>query len=169
MVSILNALALAVIVTAAGPPANQSIPEGELQRFTYVGRYPLGCQEATVTANQLRAKPTTDIARLHAAAQTYHACATSAYGAGSSTLRNQAYFNTAAALLLAARNEAPGPAKIDATDARTLAQGIVDYRRPRSVSSPGLDNDPSVWRTDAGRIARDASALLASIAGTTPA
>jgi hypothetical protein len=161
MFSTVIALVLTLQVAAA---TSQSISEGELQRMVTTGSYPIGCQDATLASKRLRGNPTTDPAALHDAAKAYHACASGPYGAGSSALRNQANFNTAAALLLAARHEADAAAKSDAQTARTLAQAIVDYRRPDNVRTPGLNNDPSAYRTDAGRIARDASALLATLA-----
>jgi hypothetical protein len=160
--STITTLALTLLVAAAG--TSQSISEGELQRMVTTGRYPIGCQDATLASKGLRAKPTTDPATLHGAVKAFRACATGPYGAGSSALRNQANFNASAALLLAARHEADAAAMTDAQNARTLAQAIVEYRRPDNLRTPGLNNDPSAYRTDAGRIARDAAALLATFA-----
>ena len=168
MFHLLKPLALALAFATTALHANQSISDGELQRFTYSGRFPLGCQEATLAANGLRAKPSSDPARLHEAARVFHACAVGPYGVGSDRLRNQANFSAAAALLLAARYDQPVTAVRDATDAKTLAQAIVDFRRPRSVQTPGLNNDPSAFRTDAGRIVRDATALLGPISAASP-
>jgi len=162
----LNAV-VAVTIVISAVPANQAISQGELQRFTSIGRYPLGCNDATLAANGLRAKPTTDPALLHEAARVYRACATGDYGTGSSTLRNQANFNAAAALLLAARHEAATDALRDARASKALADVIAGYTHPRSVQTPALNDDPSIYRTDAGRIARDAAALLEAMNGPT--
>jgi hypothetical protein len=157
-----NALLLAA-VTAVASHGGQHISDGELQRFIYSGRFPIGCSEATVAANAYRANPITDPARLHRLAQTFRACATSPYGLNSDAVRNHANFNTAAALLLAARSEQPAEVVRDATAAQTLAHSIVSYARPSGARTPRYDTyDPSPYRTDAGRIARDAAAMLSS-------
>jgi hypothetical protein len=169
MMQLLSPLVLVAVLATAPAHANQSISDGELARFTYAQQFPLGCQEAAYTSNRLRAKPTTDPATLHEAANTFLACAASPYGEGSSALFNRATFAAAAAFLLASRNEAAPQAARDASLARQLAASIVDYRRPNSVRTPALNNDPSPYRTDAGRIVRDATSLLASAGGSTPA
>jgi hypothetical protein len=167
MFSFLGALTLTTFITAAAG-AGQHVSDGELQRFIAKTRFPIGCQDAAVASNTLRAKPTTDPARLHDAATTYRACATGPYGTGASSLANQANFAAAAALLLASRYEPPAAARNDARAAGVLAQAIVDYRRPRSVATPALNDDPSIYRTDAGRIARDAASLIAALPTTSP-
>jgi hypothetical protein len=155
-----NALILAAAAVAASHAA-QSISDVELQRFIFGGRFPLGCSDATVAANAYRARATTDPLRLHDVAQTYRACATGPYGLGSDAVRNHANFNAAAALLLAARYEAAPEATRDATAAQTLAREIAGYARPSGPRTPRYDNNaPSPYRTDAGRIARDAAAIL---------
>jgi hypothetical protein len=165
--STITTLALTLFVAAAG--TSQSISEGELARMATTGSYPIGCQEAALASRGLRAKPTTDPATLHGAVKAYRACAIGPYGAGSSALRNQANFNASAALLLAARHELNVTATSDAQAAGALAQAIVAYRRPDNPRTPGLNDDPSIYRTDAGRIARDAAALPATLAEGTHA
>ncbi len=169
MIPLLSSLLLVTALATASVHPNQRISDGELQRFTYAQRFPLGCQDATLTANRLRAKPTTDPSQLLEVANTYRACANGPYGQGSNALANKANFAAAAALLLASRYDTPGNARDEAAAARALADAIADYRRPESVRTPAFNNDPSPYRTDAGRIARDAAALLAADSDSTNA
>jgi hypothetical protein len=159
---------LAAIGTIGGAPS-QAISDGELQRMASAGQYPVACNDAQLAANALRSKPTVE--KLHAAATAFGACAKSPYGIGSNALANQANFAASAALLLAARNEPPAAAANDARAAAELAQTIIVYRRPSNATGPTRNNDPSPHLTDAGRIERDANALLAyySPATKTPA
>jgi hypothetical protein len=165
-------LALVFVLTTAPITAShapQRIAESELQRFVDSGRFPVGCSEATLVSNQLRSSPTTDPSRLHDAANVFHACATGPYGANSDALHNQANFRASAALLLAARYEPPADSARDASAAKVLADRIAAYERPTGARTPRYDNyDPSPYRTDAGRIARDAAALISAAAPVTP-
>jgi hypothetical protein len=162
MLPVLCAFAISLIAALA-PAANQKIADSELQRFITQGRYPSGCSESTIAANTLKAKPTTDAAQLRLAAGTFHACATSPYGVASFSLRNAANFSAAAALLLAARHDDPASARKEAESARTLAQSIVTFTNPSGASGKSRPPDPSPYITDAGRISRDADALIASL------
>ncbi len=169
MIQLLATLTLAAGITAAPGAANQRVSDGQLLRFVYEGNYPIGCQDAALATYALRAKPTTDPAQLHADAERFRTCALGPYGQGSDALRNRANFAAASALLLASRYEPAADAVRDAAAAQTLAEQIVGYRRPDGVREPSRNNDPSPLRTDAGRVARDAGALLASAGnGGTP-
>jgi hypothetical protein len=170
MTGILATWALVATLAATAPNAPQNISNGELQRMASSGQYPVACNDAQIAANGLRSKATLD--KLHAAAKAFRACALSPYGIGSNALANQANFAAAAALLLAARNDEDViNGSRDARMAATLAETIVAYRRPSSATGPSRNNDPSPYRTDAGRIVRDANALLAyySLATKKPA
>ena len=161
---------LAAVVIAAtlspGAAATQHVSDGELQRFLWQVRFPSGCGDATVTAKTLRARPTTDPATLRAAAATYRACATGPYGVGSNPLANEANFASSAASLLAARHASPAAARADASAARDVSKIVVDYRRPSGPRGPNRGVDLSQFITDAGRINRDAVALLSYDAST---
>jgi hypothetical protein len=163
MLPVICALAISM-VAALVPTANQKIADSELQRFITQGHYPSGCSESTLAANGLKTAPTTDPAKLRLAAGTFHACATSPYGISSYALRNKANFSAAAALLLAARYDDPASAKKEASAAKSLAEGIITFTRPSGARGKALDPDPSPYITDAGRIKRDADALLAALA-----
>jgi hypothetical protein len=161
MPSFIPALALAVVVAAG--PASQHISESELARLASSGKFPVACGDATLAANGLRVKPSIDPDRLRGAAQAFRDCATGPYGLHSNRLALQSNFNAAAALLIAARHEAPASARADAAEARALTQSIIDFRQPAGARGPLRDPDPSPLITDAGRINRDATALLAGL------
>jgi len=161
MPSFIPALALAAVVAAGTVP--QHISPDELARLAYDARFPIGCGGATLAANGLRAKPTTDPARLREAAQAFRDCATGPYGLGSNRIAIQSNFSAAAVLLIAARNEPPATARADAAEARALTQSIIAFRQPPGARGPLRDPDPSPLITDAGRINRDATALLAAL------
>jgi hypothetical protein len=157
----IHLLALGTLLALAHPA--QSVSDTELQRFVSRSRFPLGCGDARLAADAMRAHPTTDAATLAADARAFQACAASPYGTQSFALTNVSNFATAAAALLAARYaQAPAEARHDAQEAADATQTIVDFRWP--AEGPGVRNvggNPSPFITDAGRIRHDALALLA--------
>ncbi len=147
-----------------GTAATQSVTTGELQRYIYQANYPTWCSAAGDAARHMRANPTTDPARLHAVMNAnIDQCANQPAGQRSAPLWNTAVFGAAAAALLAARHE-PLPASLrDAKYAQKWSAMIADYQhQPGATSGPGSYN-PSMYRTNAGRINRDAVALIAAL------
>jgi hypothetical protein len=154
-----NAVALAVLIVAVAA-ANPSVGDGELQRFTWSGTFPAGCTDAREAGRELRAQPTTDAPRLHAAATAFLACADGPYGR-TYAVRNLGRFNAAAAYLLAARHEPSAAAQADAQKAHTLAGDVAAFRQPATATGNRMNQgQPSSLETDALRIQRDAAALL---------
>jgi hypothetical protein len=153
-------LALGTLLALAQPA--QSVSDTELQRFVSRTHFPLGCGDARLAVDAMRAHPTTDPAALDADVRAFQSCAAGPYGTRSFALTNVSTFATAAAALLAARYAAtPADAHRDALDAADASATIVDFRWPSE--GPGVRNvggNPSPDITDAGRIRRDALALL---------
>jgi hypothetical protein len=160
MTPILSLITLAATLIAAAP---QHVSDGELQLFIARSRFPTGCGSAQTATNALRAKPSTDPAVLEAAAKTYHACAVGPYGLHSNELANLSYFAASSALLLAARHSTdPDTAHHDAKYAAAYAQTIIDFRQTPGNRGFSRPPNPSPLITDAGRIKKDATALLAA-------
>jgi hypothetical protein len=159
------ALAALAVVTpsfalAAGYPyeSTQKVPTAELQRYIYQARYPGFCLSADTAARNMRAKPSTDPAAMHAImTANIPECANTNFAQSNLPTFTTAIFGAAAAALIAARHEA-GPAAIaDATHARNWGADLAKMTRDNG------EGTPSMYRTDAGRISRDAIALLAAI------
>lgn len=160
-------------VTSVSPP--QEVPNGELQRFIYMGRYPTWCGEAQVLVGKMRANPTTDPAFLHEVmVATIKNCANTQHALQNAPLWNQAVFAGASAALLAARHQSLSVALRDATYAKDWSAEVINFVHRPGPGRPGSGrNIPSNFRTDAGRINRDADAMIAAIhqasGGTRPA
>jgi hypothetical protein len=159
------ALVLALIpIGALG--ASQKISDGELQRFIVNLRFPGTCGAASQSVNAMRSKPTSDPARLHPMIATFVECARGPWTSTNGSLFNMAVFAASSASLLAARYETGTAAFSDAQNAAHGADLIVNYQhglRPGQSANNVNQYAPSVYLTDAGRIKRDAAALLATL------
>lgn len=152
--ALLAALALGLgSAASAMTTAKQGISNGELLRFIYTARYPLGCVDADAAARALRQNPTSDVATLHHIMAVDLACARGPYGLHSRELANGAITSASAAALLAARHESGADALRDARAARAGSKRVVDDRKDYHFQ-------PSIFTEMAGRINRDANALL---------
>lgn len=155
--------------------ANQGVTNTELQRYIYTPNYPTWCGAAGEAAREMRVKPTTDPKTLHAVMKAnITQCADTSWVQQRPAVWNTAVFSAAAAALLAARHEQPAHALRDATLAKNWTQDLVNFTHQPNASMPGPGmNLPSQYRTNAGRMNRDAVALIsavqASSAGTTAA
>lgn len=156
-------LPLLAFVTSVSPP--QEVPNGELQRFIYMGNYPTWCGEAQVLTRRMRVNPSTDPAFLREVmVATIQNCANTNHALQNAPLWNQAVFAGAAAALLAARHQSLSGALRDATYAKDWSAEIINFVHRPGPGRPGSGrNIPSQFRTDAGRINRDADTLIAAI------
>jgi hypothetical protein len=156
---------LALPVAAAAAP---KLSDAELQRFVYQSGFPPTCGSAKLAVNDMRVKPTTDPASLHAKIAAFIACAKSPYAANDGPLFNRSIFAAGAASLLAARHGAGAVALGDARNAQHAADLITGYTRGLTPAqrSVGVNKfEPSPLITDANRIGADATALIATLAG----
>jgi hypothetical protein len=154
-------LGLLAVTTAT----NQSVPTTELQRYIYQAKYPIWCGNATMTANQMRAKPSTDPKFMHEVMKANIAeCANTQFAQQNPAVWNTAVFAAAAAALIAARHEEPPQSIRDATHAKKWSKVLVNFVHQPGAAVPGPGNNiPSMYRTDAGRMHNDAVALLGSL------
>ncbi len=160
--AVLAALAvLAPSVAVAYPfESTQKVPTGELQRYIWQARYPGFCLAADTAARNFRAKPVTDPATMHAIMKAnIPECANTNYAQNNAGVFTTAVFGAAAAALIAARHEPASAAIADATHARNWGSDLAKMTRDNGQGTP------SMYRTNAGRIATDARALLAAIQG----
>jgi len=156
--SLLPSLALAVATVTA--PHNVSTEE--LQRFIYRNTYPNWCGAAGMAAREMRVKPSTDPSVMHGIMRAnINDCANQTYAQQHPGLWNTAVFAASAAALIAARHEAPAAALRDATHAKNWSADIVAYTRQQNTYRQS--GSPSPYRTDAGRINRDATTLIGAI------
>lgn len=176
MMKSLSGLAAAAALSAllAAPASamisntGQGVPGDELLRFVYSRPFPIQCSDAGQAGRDLRANPSSDPAVLHAVMSVYLSCANSPAGRHSAELYNNAMYGFAAAALLAARHESATAQSDDLRSAQTASRAIVEfYRSPRSFQGP-QPVDPSIFRTNAGRIDADATALLTAIEAPAP-
>ena len=146
--------------------APQSVTKDELQRFIYEPNYPTWCGDAGQAAREMRVKPTTDPKFLHGVMKAnIPNCANTTYAQQHPALWTTAVFGAAAAALLAARHEGPPQALQDATHAKTWSQDLVNFQRTPGymATGPGSAETPTMYRTNAGRINKDAVALISAI------
>jgi hypothetical protein len=97
---------------------------------------------------------------------TFVECARGPWAASNGGLFNSAVFAASSASLLAARYETGSAAFSDAQNAAHGADLIVNYQhglRPGQSANMVNKYAPSAYLTDAGRIKRDATALIASL------
>jgi hypothetical protein len=164
----------ALAVNAVSAP--QSVTTDELQRFIYQANYPTWCGQSGQLARELRVKPTTDPKTMHAIMKAnITECANTSYAQSHPTLWTTAVFGAASAALLAARHETGAQALKDANHAKTWSGDLVGFVHqpgPARMGAPGAGTTPSMYRTNAGRINRDAIALIdalkSSASGTAP-
>lgn len=163
--AVLPVLLITPLLAATSVSAPQEVPNGELQKFIYLGTYPTWCGDARVATQKMRANPSTDPAFLQEImVATIQKCANTSYVLQRPPLWNQAVFAGASAALLAARHESPADAERDAMHAKNWSAEIVAFVHKPGPGHPGPgQNIPSALRTDAGRINRDADALLAAL------
>ena len=119
----------------------------------------------------MRVKPTTDPAALHKMIAAFIKCAKSPYAANNGGLFNVAVFAGTAASLLAARHETGAAALADAQNALKGANLIEGYTRGTTAANRKAPNQntPSMLLTNAGRMATDARALIATLQPTVSA
>jgi hypothetical protein len=142
--------------------APHGVSNEELQRFIYAPNYPNWCGASGQAAREMRVNPTTDPKTLHGIMRANIVdCANSSYAQSHQALWNTAVFGAAAAALLAARHEPPAPALRDATHAKNWGADLVKFTYQRGTYR--ASGQPSQYRTDAGRINRDAIALINAI------
>ena len=160
--------AAAALTTLAVAVPQQELTNGELQRFIYQPNYPTVCGAAAQAAREMRVKPTTEPAFLHRVMKAnITECAATQWAEQHPPLWNTAVFGAAAAALLASRHEPPGEALRDARHAKDWAEDLMGYVHQPGAGMPGPGkNIPSMYRTDAGRIHRDALAIISSIQGS---
>ena len=159
------ALLSAVARAATAVSAPQSVTTEELQRYIYQASYPTWCGAANQAAMEMRVKPTTDPKTLHGVMKAnITECANTPYAQQRPALWNTAVFGAAAAALLAARHEPAAAAIQDATHAKNWSADIVKFTHTPGPAHGGPSgNTPSMYRTNAGRINSDATALLAGL------
>jgi hypothetical protein len=167
----LAAPSVALAVTAY--QATQNVTDVELQRYIYEMTFPSWCGDATVAAHDMRVNATTDPQKLHAVmkADIDH-CANTSWVQERPAVWNTAVFSAASAALLAARYEPPAAALPDAASARDWSAIIAGFTHQPGAGRPGPGmNMPSMYRTNAGRINKDAIALISAIqsSAATPA
>ena len=165
-VFVVMALSTAVARAAAPVSAPQGISDGELQRFIYLQGYPMFCSESAQMARDMRAKPTTDPKFLHKVMKAnIGECANTQQAQKAPAVWTTAVFAGAAAALLAARHEQPAQALQDAKHAEQWSNDLVNFERQPGYANvgPGQNYSPSMHRTDAGRINRDAAALIKAL------
>ena len=146
------------LASAADHMATQQVPTGELQRYIYQAQYPQYCLAANQAARDMRAKSSTDPATMHAIMKAnIPECANLQQAQNNLPVFTTAVFAAAAAALIAARHEPPAQAVTDATHARNWGNDLAKLTRNTQYGTP------SMYRTNAGRIATDATALLAAL------
>jgi hypothetical protein len=160
ILSFLSGAALATSLALPGLAAStttipQSVPNGELIRFVYNVSFPMGCDQAAQMARNLRFKPATDPKTMHAVMASYMACANGPYGKASYAVSNTATYASSAAALLAARQETGSQALRDAHFAKKASGVVLGYRHNNYTVS--------VYTTNASRINKDATALIAGL------
>jgi hypothetical protein len=159
---------LALAVNAVSAP--QSVTTDELQRYIYQADYPTWCGQSGQLARDLRAKPTTDPKTMHAIMKANIAeCANTSYAQSHPALWTTAVFGAASAALLAARHETGAQAMKDAEHAKKWSSDLVNFVHqpgPAMMGRPGANTTPSMYRTNAGRINRDAEALITALKST---
>ena len=155
----------ALYAAAALAAAPQDVSDGELQRFIYMAAYPIQCGAAGDAARDMRVNTTTDPVKLHAVMQAnIDQCANTQWVQQRPAVWNTAVFSAASAALLAARHEDPGQALSDATNAQQWSAVIAGFTRQSGPGRPGPGMDmPSMYRTNAGRIYRDATSLIGTL------
>ncbi len=159
---------IALAVNSVSAP--QSVTTDELQRFIYQADYPTWCGQSGQLARELRAKPTTDPKTMHAIMKAnISECANTSFGQSHPALWTTAVFGAASAALLAARHETGAQALKDADHAKKWSNDLVNFVHtpgPGMMGRPGANTQPSAYRTNAGRINRDADALIAALKGS---
>ncbi len=157
----------AVAIAASTVSASQSVTTDELQRFIYQADYPTWCGAAGAAAREMRAKPSTDPKTMHGIMKAnIPECANTSYAQSHPALWTTAVFGAAAAALIAARHETGAQALEDAHHAKTWSgdlAGFVHTPGPAMMGRPGASTTPSMYRTNAGRINRDAIALISAL------
>ena len=161
--ALLSFLSIATLAANLAAPAfaasmktiPQSVPNGELIRYVYNVTFPMGCDQAAQMARNLRFKPETDPATMHKVMASYMACANGPYGKGSYAVSNTATYAASAAALLAARQETGAQALQDAHFAKKASGVVLAYRHNNYTVS--------AYTTNASRINKDATALIAGL------
>jgi hypothetical protein len=172
LIAAVTLLLPSAVLAASTAAAPQGVTGGELQRYIYQAQFPSWCGDAGMVAREFRVKPSTDPKTLHNVMKTYIACANGSYAQNHPALWNTAIFGAAAAALLAARHEGSQTALRDATYAANWSQDIVNFTHQPGAGNPGPgSNTPSMYRTNADRMHKDATALIAAFskAHTSPA